>query len=201
MTVLAELWNWFYCNFIHNPVQWLALVLSLINIICYFHDRREKKVKLKIHQKGTSYYFAYSFYEEYDCLFLEVSIENLSSSTVGITSISLTDRCNNTYYPTELDHSTSSFGSIGELCLFDDSERDAIYKFEIGSRNIVKKNKIEAYGSITGFLYFEDVKLSEFNGCDEKLLLTISTPKGKFSNQITSHPLAGNLRPEYTPKS
>lgn len=197
---MNDFFQWIINNFLTNPVQWLALLLSVFNFIVLMLNKKEEKIKLHISQINEAYYFSYLYYEKYDCLFLEVSINNSSKSDTTISNILLSDSYGNTYHPTTLNHATSDFYDCGKL-LLNDKINDTDFVYDIKNCNILNNTRIKSYGSIKGYLYFECVSIDSLRCDKERFKLTVETPTKTFSEYVTVCCLPENIAPQIPVKS
>ncbi len=198
---MDEFLEWLKTNFVNNPVQWFALVVSVVNSIFIVINKLEEKVKLAVRQKQTLYYFSYIYCEKFDCVLFDIEINNTSKSAVTISEIKLTDKNGNTYSPILMEHGSSNITStdIGELCLFSKANINECLVYEVNKDNLLNNLRLDSYGSIHGLLYFENLNFENY--CDNEIFtLKISTPKKCFYSQIVANKLPDNYHPQHPVK-
>jgi hypothetical protein len=183
-------------NFVRNNlVQWLALCLSVANLILYLRTMRKEQVKLKIKQiepENTAYYFPYVWFEKISCMFFKISIDNISKSETSISNITAIDSCGNEFSPKMFErHLPLSKGD--KLLIHQVGDKDRAYSYELASENLLNNLRVLSYGNISGFLYFENV--GTLSKDSEPLTLIIDTPSKQFEQEIVIKKLPSNMFP------
>lgn len=178
-----------------NLVQWIALCLSITNLIFYLRTMRKEQVRLKIKQLNmddSAYYFSYVWYEHVSCMFFKVGIDNISKSETSISNIVAIDSSGNVFSPI-LFKRHLPFSDDGKLLIHRSGDKCKAYSYELTSNNLLDNLRILSYGNISGFLYFENVETLSKNS--EPLTLIVDTPSKQFKQSIIVKKLPNDMSP------
>lgn len=173
----------------------LALGLSVINLILYWRVTSKEKIRLKIKQIGQedfAYYFPYVWYEKISCMFFKISIENLSKSETSISCIAAIDSSGNLFSPMPFERHLP-LNKNGDLWIHQVGDKDRVSVYALSSENLLNNLRIQGYGCISGFLYFE--KVETFSKDLEPLTLVIDTPSKQFKQKVIVKKLPDDMFP------
>ncbi|WP_142414399.1 hypothetical protein [Hathewaya massiliensis] len=173
----------------NNLTALLALIVSIASFVLSFKNYIKSIIKFKISYDSKNIYsLGFIWYQAYELLIVDLTIENNSTNSVDISRIKLIDE-NNTYIANTIEIADTH--NKNGISLIDDAKK-LCKPINITSQNILNNTRIPSYGTLNGFAVFENIEpLKEA----KSYTIIIDTPSKSFKKAITINPLTGDFKP------
>lgn len=178
-----------------NAIAIIALLFSCISLIFNWHTKFREKVKLLIEQDfDNAFCLEFTWYQKYKCAFLYVCISNKSKSPVSISKITISDKSNNQFQAGH--YNGGDLRNDNGLTLYKNAGNKPTtegFFYNIKSENILNNLRIDSFGVIQGYLYFDD--FPQFKEKSKQFILNVFTPSKSFSKEVTLFNLPEDIEP------
>lgn len=191
-SILSLSWN-FIAEHWNSILTIGAFVISLVDLALHFIAHRKENVHLRISQVpgSAAYSFAFTWYDRYELLFCQVSIDNRSRQPITLADFRLTAPDGKSYPAAE--YALGDHHNDAGLTLYNPSDRNKGCFFNLKSENLLPRARFEANDSKSGYLVFFGVPPVKAES--SKFRLSVRAGKKHYSAPITVSPLPDDLRP------
>lgn len=167
-----------------------ALVISIVSICISLSGFLKSIVKLKIiSENDVNFSVGYVQYSVYSILFLEVTIENISTSDTDFSNAKIFYKSKE--YNAELFQKNACMDSNYDgIMLYNESDNSNKLFVKLRKCNILG-DRIPSHGSIKGYITFMDFPILD---CEEIVKLIIHTPTKNFTKKIKILPLPNKFQ-------
>ncbi len=187
---MKEFWNLIKSNI----VQWLALVLSVINLSLYLREKRKEKLRLTIVQKGSAYNFDFLYKGRRQYAFCYIEIINQSKTETSITKVEIIDTNGSLIQAGYFGEHTNPLDSEMEL-FFVNRDMSEGRAFKVDSDNLFENDCLKGYGKIEGYLFFEGI--SPLIEDHHNYTILLETPLKTFRSRVMLYRLPKELASFY----